>query len=155
MKTLVIFFIIVISTVSIFAQSKSIQTGLYLISPKDSCIGKTNYHMIVYSSDTLCLAQKPVFKVKDIAFCDTATANLDGHELYVLNIALKDSAKLKLKEITEANVGKKMAMVIGGEVVMSAVIKDPVTTGRMTISGEKKQKIKEWAEKIWHAMKKK
>ncbi len=154
MKSLIIFFIAVIASSNIFSQEKSIQTGLYLVTAKDSCYGQKNNHTAIYDNDTLCLEQKPVFTVKDISYCDTATANLDGNELFVLNIALNDYAKIKFKEITEANVGKKMAMVVDGEVIMAAVIRDPVTIGRMTVSGENKEKINEWAMKIWQAMKK-
>lgn len=155
MKTSILLFCIIISAVNIFPQTKPIEPGLYLVLTKDSCNGQTYKNTIVYLSDTLCFGQKPVITVNDIEACNTGTANLDGHKLYVLNIALKKSAKLKFKKITKRNVGKKMAFVIAREVVMAAMIRDPVTSGRLTVSGEKKQKIKLWAEKLQAAMHKK
>lgn len=155
MKTLIIFFIIIISASINFPQTKTIKTGLYLVIPQASCYAKSNKIKIGYLSDTLCLEQKPVITVKDIDTCITARAILDGKELYVMNIALKQTAKTKFKEVTERNVGKKMALVIDRKVVMAAVIRDPVTTGRLTVSGEKEQEINLWAKKLREEMKKK
>ena len=152
MKKMILLFILLFSSLNIFPQTRTIETGLYLVLSKDSCAGENDKNTIVYLSDTLCLEQKPIITVNDIDTYNTETANLDGNELYVLNIALKDSAKIKFKEVTTQNVGKRMALVIDQKVVMAAVIRDPVTTGRLTVSGEEKQKIKEWAEKLKEAM---
>jgi SecDF, P1 head subdomain len=143
MKSLIIIFIIITSSLNIFSQIKTIETGLYLVISPDSCTKQTNKNTIVYLSDTLCLEEKPVITVNDIESSNTGMTKLDGNELYVLNIALKESAKLKFKAVTEQNVGKRMVIVIDNQVVMAAVIRDPVTTGRLTVSGEKEQVIKE------------
>ena len=68
--------------------------------------------------------------------------------MYVLNIKLNEAATSKFKEITGKNVGKKIAMVINNKVVMAATIRDPVTSGMLTISGESEQVIKEWAKEL-------
>ncbi len=143
MKTILLVFIVMTSAINIMPQTKHVETGLYLVLSSDTCSGQKDKNTIVYLSDTLCLSAKPVITVNDIQSCNTGNAMLDGNELYVLNIALKDSAKEKFKTITEQNVGKKMAMIIDNEVVMAAVIRDPVTSGRLTVSGAKKEKIKE------------
>ncbi len=148
MKTIILSFIIITSAFNIMSQTKPVETGLYLVLSSDTCSGQKDKNTIVYLSDTLCLSEKPVITVKDIESCNTRNAILDGNELYVLNIALKDSAKEKFKKITEQNVGKKMAMIIDNEVVMAAVIRDPVTSGKLTVSGAKKEKIKELGIKL-------
>jgi len=63
--------------------------------------------------------------------------------MYVLNIKLKEAAASEFEKITEDNVGKKIAMIINNEVILNAVIRDPITSGMITVSGETEEKIKE------------
>ena len=146
------FFIMITSTFALFSQTKTIEPGLYLVLSRDSSFKHCNGNTIVYSSDSLCLEKYPIINIRDIDTCFTATANLDGNKSFVLNVALNESAKLKFKKMTEQNVGKKMAMIIDQKVVMAAVIRDPITSGRLTISGDKAKDIKMWAEKLQQAM---
>lgn len=155
MKILIPVLIAASSALMIFPQSKSIETGLYLSIPHDSCSVHYNEHKIVYNEDTLCLEQSPVIKVSDIDSCFTVNANLDGNNLYVLNIKLNKTAVSNFKTATEQNVGKRMVMVIDNVAVMSAVIRDPVTTGRLTISGMKRQRLDELKSKLLKEMHKK
>ncbi len=83
--------------------------------------------------------QKPVITKGDIEYCETVKSKLDNNEVYALNIKLNASAALKFKKVTEQNVGKMMAMIIDNKVVMAAVIRDPVTSGRLTISGQSEE----------------
>lgn len=153
MKFILLF--LILSVIKIFPQAKSIEPGLYLTLSKDSCNVKAAVNTIVYSSDTLCIEQKPSITVKDIETCNTQTATLDGKELYVLNIALNDSAKTKFRNITEQNTGKKIVLIIDQKAIMVAVIRDPVTIGRLTVSGASRNEIDNWAEKLKEAMKNK
>jgi preprotein translocase subunit SecD len=155
MKKMILFFIIITSTFTLFSQTKTIESGLYLVLSRDSCSNQSKGNTIVYLSDSLCLEKNPIIDIRDIDTCFTATANLDGNELFVLNVALNKSAKLKFKKITEQNVGKKMAMIIDQKVVMAAVIRDPITSGRLTISGDKEKELKLWADKLQQAMREK
>jgi preprotein translocase subunit SecD len=151
MKTLIKFaliFFITIWSLNIFPQSKHIDTGLYLVASADSCSEQNNKNTIVFISDTLCLEQNPIITVKDIESFKTETSNLDGNEMYVLNIKLKEAATLEFKKITGENVGKEIAMVINNKVVLAAVVRDPITSGTLTISGESEQVIKEWAKQL-------
>ena len=155
MRTIIMLFSILITSINIYPQSKTIESGLYLVLSKDSCTLNTNNIKIGYSSDTLCIKQKPEITIGDIAFCNTATENIDGNEIYVLNIALKSTAKIKLKEITEKNIGKRIAFIIDKEVIMAAVIRDPITNGRLTVGGAKAKEINSWAGKLQEAIWKK
>lgn len=144
---MLILLFIIISSINIFSQSKSLRTGVYLAAPKDSCTGKNN-EVMVYSSDTLCLKKIPIISVKDIDSCISETSKLDGKEMYVLNIKLKEAAKLEFKKITENNIGKKIVMLIDKKIVMAGVIRDPVTSGMLTISGASKKEIKTWEKEL-------
>jgi preprotein translocase subunit SecD len=155
MKTIIIFVSILIISVNIFPQNKIIESGLYLVISKGSCKKTQNNIKIKYASDTLCLEQKPEITVGDIESCNTGAQIMDGNEIYALNISLKESAKIKLKEITEKNTGKRMALVIDKEVVMAAIIRDPITSGRLTVSGAKAEEINSWAAKLREAIDKK
>jgi len=136
-------FILILPALIVFPQTKHIETGLYLVIPSDSCSGINNKIAVRYMNDTLCLEPKAVLTVKDFEFCETAESKLDGMEMFVLNIQLKDSSALKFKDITTKNVGKRFAFVIDNKVVMAPVIRDPITSGRMTVSGDKEANIKE------------
>ncbi len=138
MKMLMMLIVVITSAASILPQSKNIETGLYLVAAKDSCSDQ-NKNLVVYLSDTLCLMQKPVITKGDIEYCETVKSKLDNNEVYALNIKLNASAALKFKKVTEQNVGKMMAMIIDNKVVMAAVIRDPVTSGRLTISGQSEE----------------
>jgi preprotein translocase subunit SecD len=148
MKTLLILIILILPALNIFSQVKHFETGLYLVIPSDSCTGPNNKNAVRYMNDTLCLEPKPVITVKDFEYCDTAESKLDGQEMFVLDIQLKDSSALKFKKITTKNVGKRFAFIIDNKVVMAPVIRDPITSGRMTVSGDTKAYIKEMYEKL-------
>lgn len=155
MKTLMILISILITSVNVFPQNKIIESGLYLVISKSSCKKIQNNIKIKYGSDTLCLEQKPEIAVGGIESCNTGTEKMDGNEIYALNIGFKESAKIKLKEITEKNIGRQMALVVDNEVVMVAMIRDPITNGRLTVSGAKANEINSWAGKLREAMDKK
>ena len=148
LKILTLIFVTLISLVNIYSQSKDIVTGLYLVVSEEPCNKQNVNNTIVFSSDTLCLEQNPVITVNDIESYIAENSLLDGDEMYVLNIKLNEAASLKFEEITGENVGQKMAMVINKKVIMAAVIRDPVTSGRLTISGEDKQEIDEWVKEL-------
>jgi preprotein translocase subunit SecD len=148
MKISALFFVVIASSLNIFSQSKGNETGLYLAASQDSCYGQNNKNTVVFSSDTLCLEQNPIITVKDIESCETETSRLDGKEMYILNIKLKAAAAEKFKIITEKNVGKTIAMIIDKKVIMAGVIRDPITSGMLAVSGEKEQIIKEWGKEL-------
>ena len=141
MKTYVIILMIA-AAAAILPQSKGIETGLYLVLPKNSHSMKNSAYKVIYLSDTLYLKPKAILTVNDIESSSTDSTNLDGKEAYVLNIKLKSSAAIKFKTVTAENVGRKLALVIDNKVVMAAIIKDPITTGRLTVSGESAAEIK-------------
>ena len=155
MKTIILLVSILIISINIFPQNKKIESGLYLVMSKGSFKETKNNIKIIYASDTLYLEQRPEITVGDIDSFNTGTQIMDGNKIYALNISLKDSAKIKLKKITGKNIGKRLALVIDKEVVMAAIIRDPITSGRLTVSGAKANEINSWAEKLRQAINKK
>jgi|GEM_PF-6590427 len=141
MKTF-LFFLIIILAVNIFSQGKKIETGLYLVEPNAVCSGQDNNQSFIFNSDTLCLNQNPIITVKDIDTCIVDSIDIERKEGYSLNIKLKDNAAVMFKEYTAKNVGKRLAFVIDSKVVMAPVLRYPITTGRMTIGGEKGTEIR-------------
>ena len=143
MRTFFLIFILILLSLNIFPQSKGIETGLYIVLSKKACLGQKNISKITYQSDTLCLKNKPIITLRDIELCFSDSTKLDGQNTYALNIKLKKSMIKKFKTITEKNVGKRIAMIIDKKVIMAAVLRDPITTGRLTVSGESVEKLKE------------
>lgn len=136
MKTLLLFFIIILSALNIYSQTKNIETDLYLVVSSDSCTGNNNAHTIKFLSDTLCLKNEPVISIQDMESCIMDSMQLEGKEQHSLNIKLKGSAGLRLKEITTANVGKRLVFIIDNEIVMAPIIRDPITSGRLAVYDE-------------------
>lgn len=132
MKTL-LFFITILSTLNIYPQVKDFETGLYLVLPEDSCTGENYKHTLESLSDTFCLAQAPIITIKDFKSCTTDSLQLEGKRQYSLNIKLKESAALRFKEFTTENVGKRLAFIIDKKVVMAPVIRDPITSGMLSV----------------------
>ncbi len=152
MKKFLLLLTIIPFAVNTFSQANKVQTGLYYVIPKDSCSGQNSEHVMIYQSDTLCLAENPVITVKDIDTCFTASMEMDGKEVYALNIKLNKSATLKFKKVTANNIGKRFAFVIDNKIVMAPVVRDAIPNGRMTIQGEKGPKIREMGMKLKNEM---
>ena len=53
----------------------------------------------------------------------------------VVNIKFDEEGGRKLTELTQANVGQPMAMVLDGEVLSAPIIREPITGGQLQISG--------------------
>jgi preprotein translocase subunit SecD len=107
-----------------------------------------NLSSIAFESDTLCIKDIPIISVSDIESCFTDSTVLDGKKAYALNIELTKSAAKLFKTVTEENVGKRIAMIIDNNVVMAPVLRDPVTNGRLTVSGESGPALKTLGEKL-------
>jgi preprotein translocase subunit SecD len=152
MKILFILLITLFPVSNSFSQEKNIETGLYLIIPPDSCLGKSNIHAVKYLSDTVCIGEQPVIRVRDIESCITDSSKINSNEVYFLNIKLKNSVVSKFKEVTAKNTGKKLALVIDSKIVSAPVIRDPITSGRMTFGGDKEPIIKELGVKLREKM---
>ncbi len=148
MKIFLLIFIIMIPVLNISPQTKRIATGLYIVISKDSCSSQKDIYKIKYRSDTLCIKSKPIITVKDIESCFTDSTKLDNKEVYALNIKLKYLSAKKFKTVTEKNVGKTIAFIIDKEVAMAVLLRDPITTGRLTVSGESGPKLKELGIKL-------
>ena len=148
MSTFILLITLTVSAVFNIHQPEVFETGLYLVISPDSCTVQNGNHSVVNSEGTLCLRQLPVLTVHDFEACSADSTRLDGKEAYTLNIKLKHSVTENFKEFTKQHVGEQIAMLISQKVVMSAVIRDPVTFGRLTISGEEKSIINNWEYKI-------
>ena len=57
-------------------------------------------------------------------------------EGYRLRVELRPAASRNLAQLTRANVGRKIPIVIHGEVVMDPLVRDPIVTGRLEISAK-------------------
>ncbi len=53
----------------------------------------------------------------------------------VVSFRLMPSSKRKLGEFTTANVGRKVEIRVDGQVLMSPVIREPITNGVVQVSG--------------------
>ena len=153
MKSIFLLFILTLTAINIIPQAKNLETGLYLVNPPDSCSGINNKNSVIYLSETLCLNPKPVITVKDFDLCTIDSTIYGGNEIYSLDIKLKKPAAIKFKEITARNVGKKIAVIIDNKVVIAAVVRNPITSGRMTIGGDKDENIRKLYEKLKQEMK--
>lgn len=135
MKTLLLF-IIISSALNTYSQVKEIETGLYLVIPEDSCKRGNYKHTFESFIDTFCISLEPVITIKDFKSCRTDSLKLEGKQQYSLNIKLRESAAIRFKEFTTVNVGKRLVFIIDKKVIMAPIIRDPITSGRLSVYDE-------------------
>jgi preprotein translocase subunit SecD len=63
---------------------------------------------------------------------------VEAPEGYRIRVELAPAASQNLARVTRANVGRKVPIVIHGEVVMDPLVRDPIESGRLEISGRSK-----------------
>ena len=73
----------------------------------------------------------------------------------VIDITLTDSGRTKFAEVTKQRIGKRLAIVIGGQVYCAPKIIDEISGGKAQINGSfTKEEAKELVKKLNEAVKK-
>lgn len=152
MKTFFVFCTLIFAVTGIFCQENRIETGVYFVLPQDSCAGSHTAQTIHYLPDSLCLAKAPVLTVKDIESVAADSSQLEGKKVYFLNVMLQETSASRFGEVTKKNVGKRMAVIIDNELIMVPIIRDPITSGRLSVF-DKRPVIQELKEKLEREMK--
>jgi preprotein translocase subunit SecD len=76
-----------------------------------------------------------------------------GHPM--IDITLTDAGQTKFAEITRQMIGKRLAIIIGGQVYCAPVIRSEISGGKAQISGSfSKEEAKELVKKLNEAVKK-
>ncbi|MCH9030452.1 MAG: hypothetical protein IH819_12800, partial [Bacteroidetes bacterium] len=100
MKISFVLLVIIFTSLNISPQEKYFETGLYLVTDSDSCLGKNENYSLEYLSEKFCLGQNPVISIADFDSIIVATAKFDKENIFSLNIKLSESATKKFEEIT-------------------------------------------------------
>ena len=58
-----------------------------------------------------------------------------SNEVVTIDLSFNESGALKLKDITEKHIGKRLALVLDNDLIFVGIIHEPMTTGGMTLSG--------------------
>jgi protein-export membrane protein SecD len=90
---------------------------------------------ILYSPDdppqTYLVEEKSLLGGRDI---EKASAEADGDNA-IVRLTLKLDGARKLQDITRQNIGRRLAVVLDGDVISAPVIRQPITTGAALLSG--------------------
>ncbi|MEM9980868.1 MAG: hypothetical protein AAF734_00135, partial [Bacteroidota bacterium] len=103
--------------------------GFYLINEEPEAI-PANYEAHLAS---LKIPKTPVISFTEVT---SATAALSTWSFsYVVNVKFSETAKQKIYEITQANIGKVIVIVANKQIVMAPRIHSPIAGGEVQISG--------------------
>src|SRR5690606_20744745 len=86
-----------------------------------------------YPFKNVVLAEEPVVTKSDIEKAKTGFDDYIGRP--VINIELTEEGATKFEDLTEENIGKPIAIVIGKKVIMMPVVNEKIPGGRIQISG--------------------
>lgn len=116
----------------LFVPEKKLETGIYYV--KDKATPSTvrleykdyNNSISILNIDTLA-----VCKQKDFKKVETDTYYSD----YKILIELTEEGAQRFSEATEKSVGKKLAIIINGEIVSAPYVNEKIAGGKLNISG--------------------
>ena len=72
----------------------------------------------------------------------------DGPEGPEARVTLDAEGAHQLAEVTTAHVGERLIVIVHGRNVMSPVIRDPITSGKLSITGKTPAETREIAEQL-------
>ncbi|MGD1839883.1 MAG: hypothetical protein ACFB0B_03165 [Thermonemataceae bacterium] len=104
--------------------------GFYLINEEPEAI-PANYEAHLGS---LKIPEAPVISFTEVTSATVALSTWGFS--YVVNVKFSETAKQKLYEITQANIGKVIAIVANKQIVMAPRIHSPIAGGEVQISGK-------------------
>ena len=79
--------------------------------------------------------KEPVMSNKDVANAKANVTAMYGEETYLIEVNLTGEGTKKFAQITKDNIGKDLAIVIDGKVIMAPKIQTPILDGRCQIHG--------------------
>ena len=95
---------------------------VHLIAPCDSRRGSTPMQL-PGSSNTYCLQASTIVDQRDVA---SAGFGQNAYDKSTIKLSLKDDAALRLRDVTGKSIGSQIGVVINGQLVSVAEIKDRV-----------------------------
>lgn len=115
------------------ARDINLETGCYFVVRSG---GKNCATMkLINSKDvTHCLKITPIITAENIADVSLASFDFKGKEEYALHITLDDAGKNKFSTATGAYIGKRIALVIDGVLVMAPIVQDRIDSGVMQLN---------------------
>ncbi|MBU0984065.1 MAG: hypothetical protein KKA42_09360 [candidate division Zixibacteria bacterium] len=81
---------------------------------------------------TFYLNENIMFSNEDVV---AATVPGDGDHPFV-ELTFSDDAAVRLAQFTEENIGRRVAMIIDGELLAAPIIQAPITAGKAVITGD-------------------
>jgi len=91
--------------------------------------------LIPGTQSTLFYIKEPVLSNKDIAGAKAKTTAMYGEETYLIEVLFTGEGTKKFAQITKDNIGKELAIVIDGKIIMAPKIQTPILDGKCQIHG--------------------
>jgi SecD/SecF fusion protein len=79
--------------------------------------------------------KEPVMSNKDVAGAKANVTAMYGEATYLIEVNLTDEGTKKFARITKDNIGKDLAIVIDGKIIMAPKIQTPILDGKCQIQG--------------------
>lgn len=102
------------------------------IDRKDGFYLVTNYKSSGYNEDKFELTQNPSLTKEDIARVSKEISDYGGYEI---RLELSEIGTKKLADLSKANIGNPLAIVINKEIIWAPVISTEIPNGKLNITG--------------------
>lgn len=91
--------------------------------------------LIPGTNQPIFYVKEPVLSNKDIAGAKTKTTVMYGEKTYLIEVFFTNEGTKKFAQITRENIGKGLAIVINGKIIMAPTIQTPILDGKCQITG--------------------
>jgi hypothetical protein len=120
----------------------------HFVSPPDPALDLA-HGLIPGTEHMMSYIKEPVLSNKDVAGAKASVTAMYGEETYIIELNLTGEGTKKFAQITKDNIGKEIAIVIDGKIIMAPKIQTPILDGKCQIHGNfTKAEAKEMAQKI-------
>ena len=106
----------------------------HFVSPPDPALDLAQDLMPGRNQPTFYV-KEPVLSNKDVASAKAKTTVMYGEETYLIEVNLTSEGTKKFAQITRDNIGKEIAIVIDGKIIMAPKLQAPILDGRCQIHG--------------------
>lgn len=99
------------------------------------CLTGCGYQLVQKETEVVCGLGEPVAIGDRGVAVQSAVAEQGYAGDYQVSLKLTDSGSNILAEVTAANLGQPLDLTVGGEVVMSPRVMEPILQGNLVVSG--------------------
>lgn len=116
-----------------FAEDVRLETGCYFVAEHagDNCITVVS---VGPQGSPYCLRPMPIVTAANFKKVELNSYTLDGKQEYNIGITLDEIGRERFSAATGSYIGKRIAMVVDGKIVMAPIVKAKIESGRLQLN---------------------